>query len=359
MASLSVSGNIGGHGASVSINMDLGGSHHSHSDSEPRSPPQHPVRPTERAELEDEIKKEVDDQMDQMFAELKEDERLEDDTAMNEVQLMRLKLKYKYKYKYKYEVKKRQDRSTPLLGDSWDLDPALKQSDFGSHSQSAGGAGAREAEEDCDEEEEPEHTFDFTINSDQIDVDCLKETICAGKKVLDTCWQAMAVPPLDSPNMDKKQLREATRENRQVLLPQEKKIKGLLQLLKDLVQITVLAQKEDHGAGGEQSLPTGQTKADPNVGNEKVRKALESLGCHVVDSYSLTKALIKSLMHDLNIKSDDIKEAGEGDSEKPAGWNKSIFVEKKGRHAQAANTKKAGFREFKADPWYRKMSRYG
>merc|ERR1711865_1128578 len=115
MASLSVSGNIGGHGASVSINMDLGGSHHSHSDSEPRSPPQHPVRPTERAELED--------------------ESLEDDTAMNEVQLMRLKLKYKYKYKYKYEVKKRQDRSTPLLGDSWDLDPALKQSDFGSHSQ--------------------------------------------------------------------------------------------------------------------------------------------------------------------------------------------------------------------------------
>merc|ERR1712195_398252 len=133
MASLSVSGNIGGHGASVSINMDLGGSHHSHSDSEPRSPPQHPVRPTERAELEDEIKKEVDDQMDQMFAELKEDERLEDDTAMNEVQLMRLKLKYKYKYKYKYEVTKSQDRSTPLLGDSWDLDPALqalKMSEF-------------------------------------------------------------------------------------------------------------------------------------------------------------------------------------------------------------------------------------
>merc|ERR1712166_1553378 len=87
MASLSVSGNIGGHGASVSIDMDLGGSHHSHSDSEPRSPPQHPVRPTERAELEDEIKKEVEGQMDQMFAELKEDERLEDDTAMNEVQV--------------------------------------------------------------------------------------------------------------------------------------------------------------------------------------------------------------------------------------------------------------------------------
>merc|ERR1712166_546406 len=67
MASLSVSGNIGGHGASVSINMDLGGSHHSHSDSEPRSPPQHPVRPTERAELEDEIKKEVEGQMDQIL----------------------------------------------------------------------------------------------------------------------------------------------------------------------------------------------------------------------------------------------------------------------------------------------------
>ena len=46
-----------------------------------------------------------------------------------------------------------------------------------------------------------------------------------------------------------------------MILVQEKKIKGLLQLLKDLVQITVLAQKEDHGAGGEQSLPTGQTKA--------------------------------------------------------------------------------------------------
>ena len=192
--------------------------------------------------------------------------------------------------------------------------------------------------------------------------------------------------------MDKKQLREATRENRQVLLPQvlhlqallqltilvqEKKMKGLLQLLKDLVQITVLAQKEGpHGAEGEQSLPTGQTKsgsadapataavltgfcADPNVGNEKVRKALESLGCNVVDQYTLTKQLIKSLMHDLNIKADDMKEASEGDSGKPAGWNKSIFVEKKGRHAQAANTKKAGFREFKADPWYRAMSRYG
>ena len=88
--------------------------------------------------------------------------------------------------------------------------------------------GTQEAEEDCDEEEEPEHTFDFTINSDQIDVDCLKETICAGKKVLDTCWQAMAVPPLDSPNMDKKQLREATRENRQVLLPQVLHLQALL-----------------------------------------------------------------------------------------------------------------------------------
>ena len=88
--------------------------------------------------------------------------------------------------------------------------------------------GTQEAEEDCDEEEEPEHTFDFTINSDQIDVDCLKETICDGKKVLDTCWQAMAVPPLDSPNMDKKQLREATRENRQVLLPQVLHLQALL-----------------------------------------------------------------------------------------------------------------------------------
>ncbi len=42
---------------------------------------------------------------------------------MNETEKLRLALKYKYKYKYKYEVKKHQDRSTPLLGDSWDIDP--------------------------------------------------------------------------------------------------------------------------------------------------------------------------------------------------------------------------------------------
>lgn len=48
---------------------------------------------------------------------------------MNETEKLRLALKYKYKYKYKYEVKKHQDRSTPLLGDSWDLDPVSAASE--------------------------------------------------------------------------------------------------------------------------------------------------------------------------------------------------------------------------------------
>merc|ERR1711934_1157807 len=38
------------------------------------------------------------------------------------------------------------------------------------------------------------------------------------------------------------------------------------------------------------------------------------------------------------------------------GWNKSIFVEKKGKNTLGTSTKASGWKEYKADPWYRAQS---
>jgi hypothetical protein len=91
----------------------------------------------ERSDLEKSIQDVVEEGLEAMHASLEEDQRLQEDVTMHETDKLRLELKYKYKYKYKYEVRKHQDRSTPLLGDSWDLDPALKHSDLTNFSQSS------------------------------------------------------------------------------------------------------------------------------------------------------------------------------------------------------------------------------
>jgi hypothetical protein len=300
--------------------------------------------------------------MELMFEELKDEERIQEDVTMNEMELLRLKLKYKYKYKYKYEVKKRQDRSTPLLGDSWDLDPALKQSELGAYPQPiAGGASYQEAGPDgATENEEPDHEFDFNITSEQLTQDLVLDAIRGCKKSLDEVWTQMAVPPLQTSSNDKKELREKMRENRQNLLPQERALKALGKLLKDLVQVIKEAQKE-HNCTADDG-PTGltthqQNGTDTKAGEGKVQQALSDLAVRDVNTQSLTKKLIKDLRQQLEL-SEKPEEEEAGPTEE-MDWNKSIFVEKRGRHVQATNTKKAGFREFKADPWYRKLSRYG
>jgi len=357
----SASADIGGHGASVTVSLDLPSHHHhdhhdhddDHHDDDLQSPPRPPVRPTERSDLETNIQDVVEREMEQMFEELKEEDRIQEDVTMNEMELLRLKLKYKYKYKYKYEVKKSQDRSTPLLGDSWDLDPALKDSGV---SAIAGGASYQEPAPEPESEDELELEFGFCIPSEFVTQDEVEKVEKEGKKHLDEVWTKMAVPPLETTTMDKKQLRELLRENRQALLPQERALKELLRLLRDLSSVLKEAQKSSQNADGVQELTTQHQKADPAVGNEKVQKALADLGEKHVSDVTLTAKLIRALRHHLGIKQKAQEESGASES---PGWNKSVFVEKKGRHVQATNTKKAGFREFKADPWFRKMSRYG
>lgn len=42
------------------------------------------------------------------------------------------------------------------------------------------------------------------------------------------------------------------------------------------------------------------------------------------------------------------------------GWNKSVFLDKEGKYPAAHTSgKPCGFREFRADPWYRAKNRYG
>merc|ERR1711865_1274260 len=235
----SASADIGGHGASVTVSLDLPSHHHhdhhdhddDHHDDDLQSPPRPPVRPTERSDLETNIQ----------------------DVTMNEMELLRLKLKYKYKYKYKYEVKKSQDRSTPLLGDSWDLDPALKDSGV---SAIAGGASYQEPAPEPESEDELELEFGFCIPSEFVTQDEVEKVEKEGKKHLDEVWTKMAVPPLETTTMDKKQLRELLRENRQALLPQERALKELLRLLRDLSSVLKEAQKSSQNADGVQELTT-------------------------------------------------------------------------------------------------------
>merc|ERR1711865_602868 len=279
------------------------------------------------------------------------EDRIQEDVTMNEMELLRLKLKYKYKYKY--EVKKSQDRSTPLLGDSWDLDPALK--DSGVSGAIAGGASYQEPAPEPESEDELVLEFGFKIPSEKVTQEEVEKVEKEGKKHLGEVWTKMAAPP-QTTTMDKKQLRELSRENRQALLPQERALKELLRLLRDLSSVLKEAQKSSQSSDGVQELTTHHQKADPAVGNEKVQKALADLGEKHVSDVTLTAKLIRALRHHLGIKQKAQEESGASES---PGWNKSVFVEKKGRHVQATNTKKAGFREFKADPWFRKMSRYG
>merc|ERR1712166_1407727 len=143
----------------------MAGSHHSDED-EQVSPARPPVRPVERSDLEQSIVNVVEKELEAMHEGLREDQRVQEDVTMNETERLRLALKYKYKYKYKYEVKKSQDRSTPLLGDSWDLDPALralKMSEF----QGVGTIQEEAPQEEPEEQSPVPQLFEFRVSGDE------------------------------------------------------------------------------------------------------------------------------------------------------------------------------------------------
>merc|ERR1712166_1323656 len=201
----------------------MAGSHHSDED-EQVSPARPPVRPVERSDLEQSIVNVVEKELEAMHEGLREDQRVQEDVTMNETEKLRLALKYKYKYKYKYEVTKSQDRSTPLLGDSWDLDPALqalKMSEFqGSDSQ-------------------PQE--DFTLDE-------ASNLFRSCKMELDAIWKQMVTPPPQAASLSKRDLQETMREQRQALLPQEKSAKKMCDHLKGLIRVFQDAQKDKPGS---------------------------------------------------------------------------------------------------------------
>merc|ERR1711981_682585 len=188
--SVSAQGKLGGAGVSVTVNLSTP-SHHDEDDF--HSPPRPPVRPTERSDLETNIQDVVEREMELMFEELKDEERIQEDVTMNEMELLRLKLKYKYKYKYKYEVKKRQDRSTPLLGDSWDLDPAITQGGMGTGFDDSVALGQDSAMSSEEMAEEPP-VLDIKIPADEFTLTTLVETARLCKQELDRVWVMMGPP---------------------------------------------------------------------------------------------------------------------------------------------------------------------
>merc|ERR1712195_435717 len=324
----------------------MAGSHHSDED-EQVSPARPPVRPVERSDLEQSIVNVVEKELEAMHEGLREDQRVQEDVTMNETEKLRLALKYKYKYKYKYEVTKSQDRSTPLLGDSWDLDPALqalKMSEFqGSDSQ-------------------PQE--DFTLDE-------ASNLFRSCKMELDAIWKQMVTPPPQAASLSKRDLRETMREQRQALLPQEKSAKKMCDHLKGLIRVFQDAQKADLSASAgdnnnAQTLQGTETSEEKlHRGNERVQTALKDLNVHMITHGSLLHetgeeaSLVKQLRHELRMGAANNSEPSSPETEKQ-GWNKSVFADKKGRHAASStSSKRCGFREYKADPWARSMKRYG
>jgi len=282
---LSASASLGGNTATVSLT--LGGEEEVQ---ERTSRP--PVRPTERDDLERNISQLVTDEYEAMCEELREEDRIQEGEMMNDMELNRLKLKYKYKYKYKYEVKRSQDRSTPLLGDSWDLDPALASGELYSGADSAAPATQDLAGEE--EAAEPQPPYSLSVRSEQVTQGILQERLGECRKALDALWTQMAGPPPNANTMDTKQLRMAMRESRQSLLPVEHSLKELLTQMKALDRVFKEAQKDTSPM--KDDLPhTAHT--DPNRGNDKVQKALANLNQPVLNNSTLTAKRSKICGH--------------------------------------------------------------
>jgi len=287
---------------------------------------------------------------------------------MNETERLRLALKYKYKYKYKYEVKKSQDRSTPLLGDSWDLDPALralKMSEF----QGVGTIQEEAPQEEPEEQSPVPQSFEFRVSGDEFTLERAEDLFKGCKRELDIIWRHMVTPPAQAASLSKRDLREMMREQRQALLPQEKSAKKMCDHLKGLIRVFQDAQKADlSGSHGDnvQTLQGNETSEEKvHRGNERVQTALKDLNVHMISHQSLLNesgenaSLVKQLRHELGMGSVQDSEPSSPEAEKQ-GWNKSVFADKKGKHAASStSSKRCGFREYKADPWARSMKRYG
>jgi len=338
-----------------------------------------PVRPVERSELEEHIENVVHKALEEMHDDLREDQRVEEDVTMNETEKLRLALKYKYKYKYKYEVKKHQDRSTPLLGDSWDLDPAITQGGQGTGFDDSVSI-VQDTSMDPEETEQEAPVVDIKIPADEFTLNTLVATARTVKQELDRVW-AMMGPPDGASSLSQKELREVMRQQRQDLLPREKAIKKLHVHLKTLIQVVKDCQSEEStNDDGVNNLDTENEDVKVARGNRRVQKALEEENIVMVTQDTLThqkgeEPFVIRLRHALKLPTDpesvkckcmdskgrlksDNGEAADG-PEGP-GWNKSVFLDKEGKYPAAHTSgKPCGFREFRADPWYRQRARYG
>jgi hypothetical protein len=201
------------------------------------------------------------------------------------------------------------------------------------------------------------------IAADEFTLERVTETLKECKKVLDNVWTSMAIPPPHANGLSKKELREAMRQQRQELLPQEKATKKLCDQLQGLVGVLKDAQQIDQGDGDTVSNMHGTESAEQKEfrGNDRVQKALQDINHQVVSDETLVDPaaddLVRQLRHAL-----ELGEPVNDETEEKRGWNKSVFVDKKGKYEAPANTKRSGWREFKADPWYRAMKpngRYG
>eukprot|EP00656_Telonema_subtile_P036840 TRINITY_DN408_c0_g1_i6.p1 TRINITY_DN408_c0_g1~~TRINITY_DN408_c0_g1_i6.p1 ORF type:complete len:254 (-),score=67.03 TRINITY_DN408_c0_g1_i6:171-932(-) len=238
--------------------------------------------------------------------------------------------------RYKYEVKKHQDRSTPLLGDSWDIDPALKgssgivSSDLRSDTGFASSQTASLHEDDLVQADAPP-LCQFRISADELTLEQAEDTYKQCKKVLDQIWTQMSAPP--AAVMSKKELRETMREQRQNLLPQEKSTKRLCDQLKELVRLFQDAQKGESDDADNVQAMQGTESQEQKVfrGNDRVRKALADIPVHVITEETLLDTvdvpLVTQLKHALGQSSKDAAPSPESEKQ---GWNRSTFVDKRG-----------------------------
>eukprot|EP00658_Telonema_sp_P-2_P056780 TRINITY_DN4522_c0_g1_i6.p1 TRINITY_DN4522_c0_g1~~TRINITY_DN4522_c0_g1_i6.p1 ORF type:complete len:229 (-),score=79.52 TRINITY_DN4522_c0_g1_i6:235-921(-) len=211
--------------------------------------------------------------------------------------------------------------------------------------------------------------FLFSISSEEVTLERVTDTLKECKKVLDDIWTQMAVPPPEASSMSKKQAREAMRQQRQTLLPSEKSTKKLYDELKGLQGVLIDAQKLDQNQEDNVRDMHGTETEELKLarGNQRVQKALNDVPIAAVTEQTLLapvdEPLNKQLRHILQLgassgKQSAAKDGEDGDSEKQ-GWNRSVFIDKQGKYEAPSNTKRCGFREFKADPWYRSMKPHG
>lgn len=156
--------------------------------------------------------------------------------------------------------------------------------------------------------EEPP-VLDIKIPADEFTLTTLVETARLCKQELDRVWVMMG-PPEGSNTLSQKELRQAMREQRQSLLPQEKAIKKLHVHLKALIQVVKDCQSEEAAADeGVSNLDTENEDVKMARGNKRVQKALQEENIVMVTQDTLThqkgeEPFVIRLRHALKLPTD-------------------------------------------------------